>query len=369
MNPQETHKPDTDSVNPSVPSNNTTQPPTLNVPHGVDGDQAQSEINSQTTTISTPNTAQNTYAQKTESNNSTELPRRSRKNIYILIAAIIFIVAFAILFILGNGLLRKNNSSDASKIKDLKTLFSAVQKYGNDHSTLPSDLSQLNVNLNSSISDYKYTPEKVDPNDGSYISTGGDYANNAGSKFYGFDICTNFNQAGLQPSTFGNSDSATSVFNYHDKGYQCFNLEFPRYSVTEAGITPVVNDIEQKVSNDSSGVQDNSQQAKSNNIFSSKGDLEPTDVGKTQCTASLSNAGNYAQVALSGGSTCGDVNTILNSTAISNGSSFIANNYKCTLIKNGTGLKYATDWQSYWHGTFYSYTCSNGSKQIAFNLK
>jgi hypothetical protein len=86
------------------------------------------------------------------------------------------------------------------------------------------------------------------------------------------------------------------------------------------------------------------------------GALQPTLPGGGQCGAST----NYAQIAISGGATCTTAEAVVQAA---NGSNFSSNGYSCSVTKEGSN----TQWSSYWSGTFYAYTCSNSSNQIAFN--
>ncbi len=86
------------------------------------------------------------------------------------------------------------------------------------------------------------------------------------------------------------------------------------------------------------------------------GALQPTLPGAGQCGAST----NYAQIAISGGATCTTAEEVV---AAANGSNFSSNGYTCSVTKEGSG----NQWSSYWSGTFYAYTCADGSSQIAFN--
>jgi hypothetical protein len=88
----------------------------------------------------------------------------------------------------------------------------------------------------------------------------------------------------------------------------------------------------------------------------SQSQLQPTLPGETQCGVGA----EYAQVAISGGANCTTANVVAQAAK---GSNYSSNGYSCISTKQGNNTK----WSSFWTGTFYSYTCSDGSKQIAFN--
>ena len=88
------------------------------------------------------------------------------------------------------------------------------------------------------------------------------------------------------------------------------------------------------------------------------GALQPTLPGDGQCDAST----NYAQIAISGGADCTTATSVVQAA---NGSNFSSNGYSCAVTKESSSSN--TQWSSYWNGDFYAYTCSDGSKQIAFN--
>jgi hypothetical protein len=98
--------------------------------------------------------------------------------------------------------------------------------------------------------------------------------------------------------------------------------------------------------------------------FDAHGKLEPTVPGGTQCSVgSLGDGSGYAQVAISGGATCDVAESVIKGASGSNGEGYASNGYTCAATKQGSGTK----WSSYWNNNFYSYTCSKGSAQVAFN--
>ena len=100
------------------------------------------------------------------------------------------------------------------------------------------------------------------------------------------------------------------------------------------------------------------------NNFGSDGKLEPSVVGGTQCDLNtLPDGSTYAQVAILGGATCTVAESVIQGSSGNNGNNYSSNGYSCTATKQGSG----TQWSSYWNNDFYSYNCSMGSAQVAFN--
>lgn len=104
----------------------------------------------------------------------------------------------------------------------------------------------------------------------------------------------------------------------------------------------------------------------SSNNFGPNGKLEPSVVGGTQCDIpTLSDGSTTGQVAITGSATCDEAEANIQSATGKNGGSYTANGYICTSTKQGSN----TQWSSYWNNNFYSYNCTSGSKQVAFNLQ
>jgi len=102
------------------------------------------------------------------------------------------------------------------------------------------------------------------------------------------------------------------------------------------------------------------------NNFGSNGKLEPSVVGGTQCDIpTLGDGSTTGQVALTGGATCDEAEANIQSANGKNGGNYTANGYTCTSTSQGAN----TQWSSYWNNDFYSYNCTSGSKQVAFNLQ
>ena len=107
-----------------------------------------------------------------------------------------------------------------------------------------------------------------------------------------------------------------------------------------------------------------SQSSPAADTFDSKGKLQPSVVGGTQCSAGpLSDNSSYGQVAIAKGADCTTAEAVIDAAAGKNGQGYTAAGYTCTPTKQGPG----TEWSDYWNDDFYSYTCSKGGDQIAFN--
>jgi hypothetical protein len=114
------------------------------------------------------------------------------------------------------------------------------------------------------------------------------------------------------------------------------------------------------------GSTSNSGSSASSNNFGSSGKLEPSVVGGTQCDIpTLSDGSTTGQAAITGGATCDEAEVNIQSATGKNGGNYTANGYTCTSTKQGSG----TQWSDYWNNNFYSYNCTSGSKQTAFNLQ
>ena len=104
----------------------------------------------------------------------------------------------------------------------------------------------------------------------------------------------------------------------------------------------------------------------SGNTFGSNGKLEPTAIGGTQCdNPALSDGSTTGQMAVSGGATCSDADSVIQGANGKNGANYSGDGYSCTGTKQGS----STQWSSYWNDDFYTYSCADGSKQAAFNLQ
>lgn len=94
--------------------------------------------------------------------------------------------------------------------------------------------------------------------------------------------------------------------------------------------------------------------------------LEPTAIGGTQCdNPTLSDGSTTGQMAVSGGATCSDADSAVQSANNRNGANYSSGGYSCTGTQQGSN----TQWSDYWNNDFYTYSCANGSKQVAFNLQ
>lgn len=104
----------------------------------------------------------------------------------------------------------------------------------------------------------------------------------------------------------------------------------------------------------------------SSNTFGSNGELEPTPIGGTQCdNPTLSDGSTTGQMAVSGGATCTDADSVIQGANGKNGANYSSGGYNCTGTRQGSN----TQWSSYWNNNFYTYSCADGSSQVAFNLQ
>ena len=102
----------------------------------------------------------------------------------------------------------------------------------------------------------------------------------------------------------------------------------------------------------------------SENKFDSNGRLLPSVVGGTQCDIStLNDNSSFAQVEVTGNADCTIAETVIADSSGKNGGNYKSNGYSCDATKQGAG----TQWSSYWNDNFYSYNCTKGTDQIAFN--
>lgn len=91
--------------------------------------------------------------------------------------------------------------------------------------------------------------------------------------------------------------------------------------------------------------------------------LEPTALGDGQCYAGGATGGGvYAQVAESN-TTCEVATTVAATAGNAKGTAFSLDGFSCTAVVAGS----SSPWASAWSGTYYTYSCKNGDKQVAFN--
>ncbi len=95
----------------------------------------------------------------------------------------------------------------------------------------------------------------------------------------------------------------------------------------------------------------------------SSGALQPTEVGVGDCQAKhFADESVFAQNATSGAS-CETLESVAFGADAAKGASYSRSGFSCTATAEGDGSK----WVSAWSGTYYAYTCSSGSMQVAFN--
>jgi hypothetical protein len=95
----------------------------------------------------------------------------------------------------------------------------------------------------------------------------------------------------------------------------------------------------------------------------SSGPLQPAPVGSGQCQAEgFSDGSVYAQIAVSN-TTCGVAATVAQDADSVQGAPYASDGFSCTATAEGAG----SAWSSAWGGTYYTYSCVDGSEQVAFN--
>ena len=94
------------------------------------------------------------------------------------------------------------------------------------------------------------------------------------------------------------------------------------------------------------------------------GTLQPAALGEGQCQASsLADGSSYGQVAVTGGTSCTTAAAVAAGARPAAGTSYTASGFSCTPTVQGP----TTEWTSSWGGTYYSYSCVDGTSQVAFN--
>lgn len=166
----------------------------------------------------------------------------------------------------------------------------------------------------------------------------------------------------------GNNYFAISIYQ-NEVGSTTLTSNLQAYN---SDIKTIVASIKVISSTGSSSNQTNnapSASVESSNVFTTSGLLEPSDINHNECTGLYSPPYTlWNNNAVSDGATCTDAQNVLaGATTNVNGGDYSADGYKCTSDKNGVGYKNAARWPLEITGTFYSYSCSNGNKQVAFN--
>ncbi len=92
--------------------------------------------------------------------------------------------------------------------------------------------------------------------------------------------------------------------------------------------------------------------------------LQPTEVGSGDCQAKrFPDESAYAQIADGGGATCTFAEEVGYGADGAKGAAYNKDGFSCSAISEGAGSK----WASAWTGTYYDYTCTEGTEQVAFN--
>src|SRR5262249_40814184 len=95
----------------------------------------------------------------------------------------------------------------------------------------------------------------------------------------------------------------------------------------------------------------------------SSGSLQPAPVGSGECQAQQFSDGSvYAQIAVSNAS-CGAAASVAQGADSAQGAPYASSGFSCTATAEGAG----SAWASAWGGTYYAYSCADGSEQVAFN--
>jgi hypothetical protein len=93
------------------------------------------------------------------------------------------------------------------------------------------------------------------------------------------------------------------------------------------------------------------------------GTLKPAPVGSGQCPAQAYSDGSVtAQIAVSN-ATCTTALMVEAGADTARGAPYSSDGFSCAATTEGSG----SPWSSAWGGTYYAYSCADGSAQVAFN--
>lgn len=93
------------------------------------------------------------------------------------------------------------------------------------------------------------------------------------------------------------------------------------------------------------------------------GSLKPTGVSEGQCQAKkFPDDSAYAQIAISA-TNCGVAESVAFGADAAKGGSYSRAGFACSGTAEGAG----STWVAAWTGTYYAYSCTSGSQQVAFN--
>jgi hypothetical protein len=91
--------------------------------------------------------------------------------------------------------------------------------------------------------------------------------------------------------------------------------------------------------------------------------LQPAPVGSGQCQyQSYPDGSITAQIAIENTS-CTTAGTVEHGADSAQGAAYTSDGFSCSSTTEGAG----SPWASAWIGTYYAYSCQNGSQQVAFN--
>ena len=93
------------------------------------------------------------------------------------------------------------------------------------------------------------------------------------------------------------------------------------------------------------------------------GTLKPSSLGDAACQAGESTGGStYAQVAVQSTS-CVKADAVASVAGSATGTAYVVAGFSCRATAEASG----SPWASAWGGTYYAYSCQDGSAQVAFN--
>jgi hypothetical protein len=91
--------------------------------------------------------------------------------------------------------------------------------------------------------------------------------------------------------------------------------------------------------------------------------LQPSTVGDGQCPATSPGGGStVAEFALAGGATCRTAEVVAKQAAVAQGNPYVADGFSCSATAEGP----VSRWSLAWGGTYYAYSCTDGSLEVAF---
>jgi len=417
MNPQETPKPNTEPVNPTIAPQSPTQPPEHTVPRVTVGGQSESEIAAQSAVVNPSVNPSNAAATPTSPFGPSPKATKQgliKKLIILGAIALVVIVLSLVLFLV----LHKTNSKNDAVVKTSKTnsassapaapsgfktinytstlagtkttfqltFYSSYTQQGNslNSNVDKNGLYPLQLNITAAADSNSIEQQLLTTSISCYSDSTPDLPNDnlqIKNTATGYTV----NMCGLNEDNTSSLEEYMGVLksgsNYY--GIQVLQNEIGSTTTLNSNLQAYNSDIEAIVSSikvvSSSGSSQSvttpsASTESSNNVFTSSGSLEPTDYNSSDCGSTYSQSNTFVgDVAVSGTASCTDAeNVISDATTSVNGGSYSGYGYKCTSAKDGVGYKYQSRWQEFetqGSSTFYSYNCKDGSNQIAFNWR